>query len=107
MSTNKLLLAAEEAVEKAILKARSVHDNIKEATLPLSQVDSIVVKRLVTDADVVAEPTKYHSSQIGATKWLASFDTIEKARAADTTVAKTLTEYEYPDEKTILIIEKS
>ena len=104
---NKLLAAADDAIEKAMLAARAKHDNIKEATLPLSQVDSIVVKRLVTDADVIAYPTKYHASQIGAVKWLASFDTIEKARAADTSVAKTLTEYEYPDEKTILIIEKS
>lgn len=107
MAKNALLSAVDDAVEKAQLAARSRHDIIKEATLPLSQVDSIVMKRFVDDADVIAEPTKYHSSAVGSVKWIASFDTIEKARTGDTSKAKRLTDYEYPDGKTVLIIERS
>ena len=48
-------------VREAQDKARASHDNIRQATLPLSQVDSIMVKRMVSDADVLANAGKYHA----------------------------------------------
>lgn len=87
-------------------KARTIYTTVKETTASLSQVDSAIVKRFVTAADILAEPTKYMTGCEGEIKNMASYETEELAFAGDITKAKTLTEYYYPVEDTIIIIER-
>lgn len=96
-----------KSIEEAEARALAAYQNVKHYTTPLSQVDNIMVKQLVSDADVLAAPTKYHAASVGEPKHIATFDTEAKAAVGDVTKAKTLTEYEYPNESTIKIIERS
>lgn len=96
-----------KSIKEAEARALAAYQNVKHYTTPLSQVDNIMVKKLVSDADVVANPAKYHASAVGEPKHIATFDTAAKAAAGDVTKAKTLIEYEYPNKSTIKIIERS
>lgn len=104
------ILPFSEMHDKMILenqkKAKTIYANVKETTKGLSQVDSAIVKRLVTGADILAFPAKYYSGCEGEVKNMASYETEELAFAGDVTTAKTLTEYYYPAEDTIIIIER-
>ena len=95
-----------ENIEKNQTLALNIFNTVKEQTASLSQVDSVTVKKFVTTADTVANPTAYYAGCIGEVKYLASFETIELAVEGDLTKAKTITEYQYVDEDTILIIER-
>ena len=96
-----------KSIEEAEARALAAYQNVKHYTTPLSQVDNIMVKALVSDADVVANPAKYHATSVGEPKHIATFDTEAKAAVGDITKAKTLTEYEYPTDNIIKIIERS
>lgn len=87
-------------------KARFIYDNVKETTANLSQVDSAIVKKFVTSADIAADPVKYMVGCEGEIKNMASYETEELAFAGDISKAKTLTEYYYPAEDTVIIIER-
>ena len=96
-----------KSIEEAEARALAAYQNVKHYTTPLSQVDNIMVKKLVSNADVAGNPTKYHATSVGEVKHIATFDTEAKAAVGDVTKAKTLIEYEYPNESTIKIIERS
>ena len=99
--------AKTKSIEEAEARALAAYQNVKHYTTPLSQVDNIMVKKLVSDADVAAYPAKYNATSVGETKHVATFDSEAKAAVGDVTKAKTLTEFEYPDDSTIKIIERS
>lgn len=98
------ILAA--AIEKNETYALNIFSTVKEQTASLSQVDSVMVKKMVVAADNVSNSIAYCTDSIGEVKYIASFETIPLAIEGDLTKAKTITEYQYPDADTILIIER-